>query len=60
MTDRPIDDQADTPERIEMELRGRMTVLEQRLTIVFWLALGAHIAALSIGAMTVIAHRRDA
>jgi hypothetical protein len=58
MSDRPIDDQADTPERVEMELRARLMILEQRLTLVLWIAVTAHVAAAAIGAMIVISRRR--
>jgi hypothetical protein len=45
-------------EEVELELRGRLTLLEDRSELVFWLAVGAHVAALTIGVMVLISRRR--
>ena len=53
-------DQAGVPmsDEEEMELRGRMTVLEQRVGIIFWLALLAELGVLALGIALVVEARK--
>ena len=62
MTDPTNDrmDQAGVPmsDEEEMELRGRMTVLEQRVGIIFWLALLAELGVLALGIALIVEARK--
>lgn len=55
MSDRPMEDQPDTAARAEMELRDRMTVLESREAILFWMVIGCYVTVMGFGLILIIA-----
>lgn len=48
------------PQTAEMELRGRVTTLEERLPIVFWTALAAEMGVLALAAIILLRRRGNA
>ena len=56
MNDQPTNDRMDQAgepmsDEQEMELRGRLTVLEQRVMLIFWLAIGAEIGVIALATL---------
>ena len=56
MTDQPTNDRMDQAgepmsDEQEMELRGRLTLLEQRVMLIFWLAVIAEIGVVALAGL---------
>lgn len=48
------------PDALEMDLRGRVTVLEERAELIFWLAVFAELGVIALAAVIIIAARKAA
>lgn len=42
------------PDELEMDLRGRVTLLEERADMIFWLALCAELGVLALAAVVAV------
>jgi hypothetical protein len=59
VNDQPTNDHMDEAgapmtDEFEMELRGRLTVLEQRIGLIFWLAVIAEVGVIALAGLWVL------